>query len=102
MIEFLTESAEQHKDLIVVTGLVNEGIVHVGSMFNLATTCLIQSGQAVPQGEGTNHEIQLAVTKIIAYRHVLEELPTGMTGELHLQGVGGNSVAAGMMLKGTS
>jgi hypothetical protein len=93
MIEFLTETVEHRTGHVVVAGLVNAGVVRLGSVFTQAT---------LPQADNAGCEVRLTVSKIVAYRHELDELPTGMTGELHLQGTGADRLLDRTTMKGMS
>lgn len=70
-----------------VSGIVNKGSVSLGAEF-----------VAVRDGSGSSNPVKLKVSKIIAYRREITELPTGMSGELHVDGNGIGQLEGGGML----
>lgn len=92
MNEFLLEAIESsNNSQAVVTGIVNKGAVRLGSVFTQVTL--------PSQADNVTCQVQLTIIKIVAYRHVLDELPSGMTGEIHMQGTGSDCLVPGGMIK---
>lgn len=91
-IEFLISASSSSGDGLVVQGVCNAGIIKLGSQF--AELIKESDGQAI------SVKPALQVSKIIAYRREIDELPTGMTGELHLSGKIDAQLVHGHLLKG--
>lgn len=100
MIEFLIHDVCRDGGNIAVTGAVNEGVVEIGSQFDVVRH---ESDIREPP-IGTEVEVRLEVMRIMAYRHSLDRLPCGMTGKLLLQGDDKGESKHGVMLvsKGAS
>lgn len=76
-IEFLVHDIRCEPKFALVSGIVNKGDIPIGATF----TYVRQVSEDV-------HDIHLTVFKIITYRHEIDSLPQGMSGELHLTGAG--------------
>jgi hypothetical protein len=72
-----------------VTGICCEGPIKIGSQFLKAyknPTKRTEKGEYEFLGREDIKDTKLLVKEITAYRRSLEELPTGMTGEMILTG----------------
>ncbi|NQD38797.1 hypothetical protein HPT27_17410 [Permianibacter sp. IMCC34836] len=75
--EFLVSEAIPLKGGLIVRGVCSSGHVLAGQEF---------TGVKSRDGAWT-HEFKLTVSRIIAYRREISELPISMTAEVHLAGV---------------
>jgi hypothetical protein len=87
-IEFLIHEVQQYGEGTRVSGIVNKGNVSLNTKF-----------VSVQSDAGAEISVSLKVSSIVAYRRQIAELPTGMSGELHLSGDGGGQLAKHFMLK---
>jgi hypothetical protein len=76
-IEFLIHEVRTEAGVTFASGIVNKGKIPVGTAFT-----------SVNQIESGTHEVYLSVKRIVAYRREIDELPSGMSGELTLEGQG--------------
>lgn len=83
MIEFFVDECRKDDDATIITGVVNVGVVKIGTVFNTASD---ESAEKTSSKPGS--PIELSVTRIAAYGHYLDELPKGMTGALVIEGDG--------------
>jgi len=90
MIEFLIDSFEKTDKGIRICGAVNLGTIRLGSFFSSASTEPLSGTMDAPVGE----KVSLAVKRIIAYGQELDQLPEGMSGELHLLGDGADEISS--------
>jgi len=77
MIRFETDCVKKENSCMLIQGRVHQGTIRRGLFF----TDVEDKSAGVPT-------IKLRVDKIVAYGHSLDDLPEGMTGELHLTGDG--------------
>lgn len=75
--EFLVHEVRSDGGVTFVSGIVNKGSILEKLSF---TSIRSEVTDSIP--------VVLTVTKIVAYRRELRELPRGMSGELHLVGEG--------------
>ena len=87
-VEFLIHDVRLDGDTACVSGIVNKGEPAIGAAF----TCYRNTSSAVLPAN-------FNITKIIAYRNSLEALLKGMSGELHLQGMGLEQLKKHFMLE---
>lgn len=85
--EFLIHEVHQDGNVTRVSGIVNKGTVSLNTRF--------ASVQSKP---GATSPVDLSVSNIVAYRKQIPELPAGMSGELHVSGVGAGQLAKHCML----
>lgn len=81
-----------NEDTYYVTGKCDSGSVVVGSYFLKVYRYIRElnsEGFSTTIGKEYIRDLKLQVKQIKAYRHILDELPEGMTGELWLTGEGG-------------
>jgi hypothetical protein len=88
VIEFLVHDVRFEGGAAFVSGIVNKGAVATGSAFTLVRT---ESAETSP--------VNLSVEAIVAYRRTIDELPTGMSGELKLVGEGSATLKKHDMLE---
>jgi hypothetical protein len=74
-IEFLIHEVRTEAGVTFASGIVNKGNIRVGTTFT-----------SVRQVESGTHEFHLSVKKVVAYRREIDDLPSGMSGELTLEG----------------
>lgn len=86
--EFFVHEARLEEGGALVSGIVNKGIVRRGDVCP-AARLETRAKQAV----------SLSIARIIAYRRELDELPTGMSGELRLVGKGADLIKRHDMLE---
>ena len=91
-IEFSVDSISvEGENTYYVTGVCYEGSITIGSLFSEVYKYIIEKdskGLPLTKGKEFVRNIRLQVKQIRAYRHTLEELPKGMSGELWLVGFG--------------
>jgi len=88
-IEFLISDASASPGEIVVRGICNQGCIGLSQSFSCVDV----------NAEGPSYPVNLVVSKIVAYRREIDELPSGMSGELHLSGSTLVQLKHGDMLK---
>lgn len=82
--EFEVDEVECVPNGILVRGAVNEGDLRLGEVFLWVT-----SNRSTRETERhTDKNIQLKIESIITYSQNVDELYSGMTGEISLSGVG--------------
>lgn len=86
-VEFLVHEVQQDGEITRVSGIVNKGNVALNAEF---VSLRSQSGAEGP--------VSLKASSIVAYRRQIAELPTGMSGELHMSGDGAGQLAKHFML----
>jgi hypothetical protein len=94
MMKFVVDSAQVKNGDYHITGISCEGTIVVGGEFLKVYRNPIQKtveGEYEFLGKEDIRDIKLTVKEIRAYGHSLEELPTGMTGEIVLAGEQGLS-----------
>jgi hypothetical protein len=77
MTEFLLDEIQTTPEGIVLHGIVNEGTVLVGSAF-----VAVRRQVALGLERSPPEQVNISVCRIVAYRHILNELPRGMSGGL--------------------
>ncbi|WNZ24538.1 hypothetical protein HJG54_17885 [Leptolyngbya sp. NK1-12] len=89
--EFLVDSIERDGEAYCVRGACTHGKIDIGTIFSKAYKKIKRfSNNQVESIRTENHRVvSLRVEKIIAYRHSLDSLPQGMSGEIYLVGEGG-------------
>ena len=87
-IEFLIHEVQQDGEVTRVTEIVNKGKVPVNAEF-----------VSVRSEAGATNPVALRVSSVVAYRRQIPELPTGMSGELHVSGDGAALLAKHCMLR---
>ena len=78
-----------------VTGACYEGSIIIGSLFSEVYKYIIgkdSKGFPFTKGKEFVRNTRLQVKQIRAYRHTLEELPKGMSGELCLIAIGEDEI----------
>ena len=93
MNEFMADKVERQSAHIAVRGAVNAGLLRVGTGF----THVSQKPRAQAAADDL-HPVSLVIVRITAYGRDLDQLPEGMTGELHLSGTGFEAVVDGTFL----
>ena len=78
---------QQDGEVIRVSGIVNKGKVTSSTEF-----------VSVRSESGAESPVSLKVSSIVAYRRQIAELPTGMSGELHVSGDGAGQLGKHGML----
>ena len=73
--QFLVDSIVLGGDENLIRGICGLGSISVGQAFSRATS-----------DRGDVKFLNVVIEKIITYRHEVDELPKGMTGELHAVG----------------
>ena len=86
-VEFLVHEVNYDEEGTRVSGIVNKGKVSLNTKF---LSLLDESGAAI--------HVALRVSRIIAYRREIGELPTGMSGELCVAGDGATQLEKHRML----
>jgi hypothetical protein len=86
-VEFLIHEVQQDGEVMRVSGIVNKGNVSLSTEF-----------VSVRSESGAESPVSLSVSSIVAYRRQISELPTGMSGELHMSGDGAGHLAKHFML----
>jgi len=93
--EFLVDSVEEDGKVYCVRGACTQGSIEVGATF-------LQAYKKIRRFFNNEYElirtenhraIALKVARIIAYRHVLDSLPQGMSGAVYLIGDGGDCIS---------
>jgi len=102
---FLVEKVVGMSDTeCVVDGAVIEGEISLGTEFMLCSQAVRLRSSSTQDRDGDDQPVAqpssicLRVRKITAYRRELPILPSGMTGELVLEGNGGGHVQFGILL----
>jgi hypothetical protein len=85
--EFLIHEVNIGGGVISVTCIVNKGDIALGDLFF-----------AAQKAGSPKQEVSLSVRKIIAYRRKLNPLPSGMSGDLILEGRGADGLSKHDML----
>jgi hypothetical protein len=98
MIEFLVDTIRREINLTYVTGVVNAGIIRLGSAFNWVSGSPASAAERLETGGDI--QVLLSVEGIVAYRRELDELHEGMTGQLRLSGEGAETISHGVFLRG--
>ena len=88
-IEFLIYEVQPDGEVTRVSGIVNKGKVSLNAEF-----------VSVRSESGAESPVLLKVSSIVAYRRQIAELPTGMSGELHVSGEGAGQLGKHCMLSG--
>ena len=96
MTEFLIHERWQEGDTTFVSGVVDEGIVKIGSVFNI-----LKRGPARNPEDETNSPICLTVTQIVSYGRNFDDLHRGTTGALAIKGSGANQLYHGDFILST-
>jgi hypothetical protein len=86
-VEFLIHQVQQDGEVTRVSGIVNMGKVSLNTEF-----------VSVRSESGGESPVLLKVSNIVAYRRQVAELPTGMSGELHMSGDGVGQLGKHCML----
>ncbi|MCC8443902.1 hypothetical protein LN449_15440 [Xanthomonas cannabis] len=86
-LEFLIHEVKPCGEVVSVSGIVNKGKVPLRAEF-----------VSLRNESGDESVVSLKVSNIVAYRRQIDELPTGMSGELHLSGDGASQLAKHFML----
>lgn len=87
-IEFLIHEIRVEAGVTLASGIVNKGGVPIGTTFSL-----------VRHPSSEVREVHLSVKKVVAYRREIGELPSGMSGELTLEGRGAEHLSKHDMLE---
>jgi hypothetical protein len=95
MTEFLIHDNKIENGDLVVTGIVNAGTIRPGLIFSHAEPTEIFRGNF---GEDLK-TVNLTVKRIVAYQQELDELSTGVSGQLWLDGRFATASAKGIMLR---
>ena len=82
-IEFLVHRILSQGDGVIIQGIVNSGNIKVGDAF-LNVHNRSSGEEAINLGKKLISPV--IISKIIAYRREIDELPKGMSGELHVHG----------------
>lgn len=83
-IEFEIYRVIDSEDGVLLHGIVLKGDIKIGDQF--LKFCEMPKGIDVPKYPATSLH-PLKISKIIAYRRELDELPKGMSGELHVNDI---------------
>ncbi len=83
MIEFFVFECQQVDGATILAGVVNLGVVKIGTVFDAATGESVEKTSSEP-----GSSVRLSVTRIVTYGHQVDELHQGMTGELVVEGDG--------------
>jgi hypothetical protein len=86
--EFLVHDVRVEERDVLVSGIVNKGEIRRGDI------CCAARPEEQPE-----QAVSLSIVRITAYRRELDELPTGMSGELQLIGKGANLLKEHDMLE---
>lgn len=93
MTEFLLDEVEITPEGIVLHGIVNEGVVLVGTVF-----VAVRREIALGAERSLPEPVNIPVCRIVAYRHVLDELPCGMSGGLFVDAANVNFGRGDMLI----
>jgi hypothetical protein len=87
--EFLVRGVSSGGDGVLVSGIVNKGSIANGVTFSLLRA-----------RDASEQKVELVVTKIVTYSREVTELPSGMSGDLYLDGFGIELIQGRDMLVG--
>jgi hypothetical protein len=100
VIEFLVDQVFEQDNHLRIQGACNYGPIYKGDTFLLASKSEIDLTKILRQEEQNPprlnvRKILLTVEKIITYHQEVDELPTGMSGELFVVGEGQEEIKPG-------
>lgn len=91
--EFLVSESLSTPEGFIVRGVCNRGRVAIGDVFD----------EVIRESAGNASEaVDLRVVAIVAYRRPIEEVPEGLSAELHCKGVAANGLRPNDMLIGAN